>query len=123
VFTNDFSALTENNSPEKRNINNLLIAKTENGICRVVNFSPRHDLTLAEMSEPDIVNVIETWQSEYQNLGSLPGINHVQIFENKGAMMGNSNPHPHGQIWAQKSIPMEPAMELKGIQKILFENR
>lgn len=121
VFTNDFSALTENNSPEKRNINNLLIAKTENGICRVVNFSPRHDLTLAEMSEPDIVNVIETWQSEYQSLGSLPGINHVQIFENKGALMGNSNPHPHGQIWAQKSIPMEPAMELKEFRKYFLK--
>jgi len=121
VFTNDFSALTENNSPEKRNINNLLIAKTENGICRVVNFSPRHDLTLAEMSEPDIVNVIESWQSEYQNLGSLPGINHVQIFENKGAMMGNSNPHPHGQIWAQKSIPMEPARELKEFRKYFLK--
>jgi UDPglucose--hexose-1-phosphate uridylyltransferase len=121
VFTNDFSALTENNSPEKRNINNLLIAKTENGICRVVNFSPRHDLTLAEMNEPDIVNVIETWQSEYQSLGSLPGINHVQIFENKGALMGNSNPHPHGQIWAQKSIPMEPAMELKEFRKYFLK--
>jgi UDPglucose--hexose-1-phosphate uridylyltransferase len=121
VFTNDFSAMTENNSPEKRNINNLLIAKTENGICRVVNFSPRHDLTLAEMSEPDIVNVIETWQSEYQNLGSLPGINHVQIFENKGALMGNSNPHPHGQIWAQKSIPMEPARELKEFRKYFLK--
>jgi UDPglucose--hexose-1-phosphate uridylyltransferase len=121
VFTNDFSALTENNSPEKRNINNLLIAKTENGICRVVNFSPRHDLTLAEMNEPDIVNVIETWQSEYQSLGSLPGINHVQIFENKGALMGNSNPHPHGQIWAQKSIPMEPARELKEFRKYFLK--
>ena len=82
-----------------------MVAKSEKGICRVVNFSPRHDLTFAEMKEKDMIKVIETWTDEFKTLGSKNGINHVQIFENKGAMMGNSNPHPHCQIWAQESIP------------------
>jgi len=115
VFTNDFSALLEN-IPENKFDNNLLIAKSERGICRVVNFSPRHDLTLAEMSEPDIEKVIDTWIEEFKMLGSKPFINYVQIFENKGTMMGNSNPHPHCQIWAQESIPIEPSKELKNFK-------
>ena len=113
VFTNDFSALLEEIPQGQINKTNLLIAKSEKGISRVVNFSPRHDLTLAEMEEKDIVKVIVTWQKEFENLSSTPGIKHVQIFENKGAMMGNSNPHPHCQIWAQENIPVEPAKELK----------
>lgn len=115
VFTNDFSALLENVPPNKTD-KNLLTAKSERGICRVVNFSPRHDLTLAEMSEPEIEKVIDTWIDEFKMLGSKPFINYVQIFENKGTMMGNSNPHPHCQIWAQESIPMEPSKELKNFK-------
>ncbi len=76
-----------------------------------MNFSPRHDLTLAEMSEDEIIQVITVWKDEYRSLGALPHIHHVQIFENKGEMMGNSNPHPHCQIWAQESIPMESQLE------------
>lgn len=113
VFTNDFSALLENVEKTSLNNNNLLVAESEKGICRVVNFSPRHDLTLAEMEIDDIVKVINVWQEEFRNLASVPGIKNIQIFENKGGMMGNSNPHPHGQIWAQKSIPNEPAKELE----------
>ena len=117
VFTNDFPALLEDVKKKEVRLKNLLIAKSERGICRVVNFSPRHDLTLAEMKENDIEKVIEIWQSEYENLGSVRGINNVQIFENKGAMMGNSNPHPHCQIWAQSSIPMEISKETKNFKK------
>jgi UDPglucose--hexose-1-phosphate uridylyltransferase len=113
VFTNDFSALLADVPQGKINENDLLIAKSENGICRVVNFSPRHDLTLAEMKESEIEDVITIWQDEFKSLGKQPHINYVQIFENKGSIMGNSNPHPHGQIWAQESIPMEPLKELK----------
>lgn len=113
VFTNDFSALLENAPDNSINHQNLFIAKSEAGICRVVNFSPRHDLTLAEMTRSGIKEVIMTWQNEFRELGSNPKINHVQIFENKGAMMGNSNPHPHCQIWAQNSIPMEAKKETK----------
>jgi UDPglucose--hexose-1-phosphate uridylyltransferase len=113
VFTNDFSALIPENTSEKINFNDLLVAKTEKGICRVVNFSPNHKLTLAEMEEKDIEKVIEIWQDEFRSLSKTKFINYVQIFENKGSMMGNSNPHPHGQIWAQESIPLEPMKELK----------
>ncbi|NJD22836.1 MAG: UDP-glucose--hexose-1-phosphate uridylyltransferase [Melioribacter sp.] len=123
VFTNDYSALIENIPNKKVNQKNLLIAENEKGICRVVNFSPRHDLTLAEMSEGEIENVITTWQDEFRNLSSNKNINYVQIFENKGAMMGNSNPHPHCQIWAQESIPIEPQKELKQFQKYYSKNK
>jgi UDPglucose--hexose-1-phosphate uridylyltransferase len=113
VFTNDFSSLLSETPARRVNVGKLLQAKSETGICRVVNFSPRHDLTLAELSVPEIERVVAVWQDEFAALGARPEINHVQIFENKGAMMGNSNPHPHCQIWAQASIPMEPAKELR----------
>jgi UDPglucose--hexose-1-phosphate uridylyltransferase len=110
AFTNDFAALKETSAGgfEK---NGLLKAVSEQGICRVICFSPRHDITLPEMELADIVKVIELWQNEYQALGSKAEINYVQIFENKGAIMGCSNPHPHGQIWAQSTVPDEPAKE------------
>ena len=117
VFTNDYSSLIEDIPSSTKNKNDLIVAKSEKGICRVVNFSPRHDLTLAEMKEDEIENVITTWQNEFESLASNPVINHIQIFENKGSMMGNSNPHPHCQIWAQESIPAEPAKELKQFKK------
>ena len=113
VFTNDFSALLPDISTERIQENDLLVSKAERGICRVVNYSPKHNLTLAEMSENEIEQVIATLQEEFRMLGEEPYINHVQIFENKGSIMGNSNPHPHCQIWAQESIPMEAQKELK----------
>jgi UDPglucose--hexose-1-phosphate uridylyltransferase len=123
AFTNDFSALLEKTDTEKKDNKNLLIAKSEKGICRVINFSPRHDLTLAEMSEDKIQLVIEVWQSEFKNLSENPLINYVQIFENKGAAMGNSNPHPHCQIWSQESIPNEPYKELKNFSAYYKKNK
>jgi UDPglucose--hexose-1-phosphate uridylyltransferase len=106
VFKNDFGALLAHTSDaafEK----GLLKAKGERGICKVVCFSPNHALTLPDMEVADIEKVVDLWQSEYKELGQQDFINHVQIFENKGAIMGCSNPHPHGQIWAQSSIPEE----------------
>ena len=106
AFTNDFGALipdTTNNSIQV----GLLRAEGERGECRVICFSPDHSLTIADMELDQIVSVIKIWQHEYETLGSKSYINHVQIFENKGATMGCSNPHPHGQIWAQSSIPNE----------------
>jgi UDPglucose--hexose-1-phosphate uridylyltransferase len=88
------------------------VARTERGICRVICFSPRHDLTLPEMELEDIRGVVDVWAAQCEELGALPQIRHVQIFENKGAMMGASNPHPHGQVWANESLPNEPAKEL-----------
>src|SRR5208282_2723708 len=81
-----------------------------------VCFSPRHDLTLAQMASGEIGGVIDVWAEQYRSLGDLPYINHVQIFENRGAMMGCSNPHPHGQIWANETIPDELARELQSFQ-------
>jgi len=112
VFTNDFSALIPETPDAEHVRQDLLVAKSETGRCRVVCFSPRHDLSLAEMNLDEIANVVEVWTKEYNELAAVPGINHVQIFENKGELMGCSNPHPHGQIWAQRSIPTEPAKEI-----------
>lgn len=113
VFTNDFSALKSETPSEVFNEDDLLIAKGEKGICRVICFSPRHDLTLPEMEISQIREVVDLWTKEYEELGDREYINYVQIFENKGEIMGCSNPHPHGQIWAQETIPDEPAKELK----------
>lgn len=112
VFDNDFSALNYGIPHGEINNSNLMKAKTENGICRVVCFSPRHNLTLAEMEEQSILKIIDTWCEQYKEISNMPLINHVQIFENRGAIMGCSNPHPHGQIWATESIPEEPDIEI-----------
>jgi len=113
VFENDFGAMRNDTPPEGIDEQSLLVARAEKGICRVVCFSPRHDLTLAEMDLPAIRNVVGTWVDETVALGSLQGINHVQIFENKGELMGCSNPHPHGQIWAEHSLPVDHAKEAR----------
>jgi UDPglucose--hexose-1-phosphate uridylyltransferase len=111
VFDNDFAALLPDGDPMRMNEDDLLVAHTERGICRVLCFSPRHDLTLARMDVADIAAVVDTWVEQYRELGAMPGIRHVQIFENRGAMMGCSNPHPHGQIWATETLPGEPEKE------------
>lgn len=105
VFKNDFGALMEQEVEFIEQENDFFTIKPERGINKVICFSENHSLTLPEMEEKDIVKIIEKWQEEYKILGDLDYINHVQIFENKGAVMGCSNPHPHGQIWAQSSIP------------------
>jgi UDPglucose--hexose-1-phosphate uridylyltransferase len=112
VFDNDFAALRPNDPQAKLDVAELLVASTEPGVCRVVCFSPRHDLSLADMEPAAIRRVVDVWAEQYDELGSRPEIAHVQIFENKGEMMGASNPHPHGQIWAQRSVPLHPAREL-----------
>jgi len=114
VFENDFAALKQETLPEHLDVEGagLLVAQGEPGICRVICFSPRHDLTLATMTAEEIEVVVHTWMGQFRELGGLDAINHVQIFENRGAMMGASNPHPHCQIWATASIPGEPTKEL-----------
>ena len=106
IFQNDFAAL-QNNLKEFSLDNKLLKAKSESGICKVICFSPDHSKSLGEMNKKEILKVIEAWQTEYLLLGKEKNINYVQIFENKGEIMGCSNPHPHGQIWSQSSIPNE----------------
>lgn len=111
AFDNDFSALYPETPVDDINVENILIAKGNPGICRVVCFSPRHDLTLPEMTLGDIGRVVDLWIEEYECLGQLDFINHIQIFENKGQMMGCSNSHPHGQIWAEYAVPIEVEKE------------
>jgi UDPglucose--hexose-1-phosphate uridylyltransferase len=105
VFDNDFAALKPDTPAGEYKEKELLLGRSERGRCRVVCFSPRHDLTLARMSVADIRRVVDTWTEDFSELSSQPGIQSVQIFENRGRMMGCSNPHPHGQIWANETIP------------------
>ncbi|MFA7273801.1 MAG: UDP-glucose--hexose-1-phosphate uridylyltransferase [Crocinitomicaceae bacterium] len=107
VFDNDFPALSKIPFEAKKDSNDLFQIQPEQGINRVICFSPNHALTLPEMELDEIQKVIQTWKTEYQNLGQLDFIQYVQIFENKGSVMGCSNPHPHGQIWAQSSLPTQ----------------
>jgi UDPglucose--hexose-1-phosphate uridylyltransferase len=108
VFTNDFSALLPD-SPTAHQDHALLRYASEGGTCRVICFSPRHDLTLPEMTVKDIRAVVKVWTEQVEELGKqYPW---VQVFENKGALMGCSNPHPHGQVWAQAHLPNEPTKE------------
>ncbi len=117
VFDNDFAALLPD-APAQTFSNNLIHAQTLQGRCRVICFSPRHDLTLAEMTELDIERVILAWQQETASLGK--SYQWVQIFENKGELMGCSNPHPHGQIWALNALPNEARKE-EAQQRLYFD--
>ena len=113
VFDNDFAALLPEAFNEKIDQTHpLLTATPERGLCRVVCFSPRHDLTLPELDQTAIEDVLATWTGQTVNLGAKDFIHYVQVFENKGALMGCSNPHPHSQVWATAHIPNEPAKEL-----------
>lgn len=114
VFENDFPALRPAPAAPPRRATTadpLLVAEEETGICRVLCFSPRHDLSLPELTPAELRGVVDAWTEQYLELGARPEIGHVQLFENKGAAMGCSNPHPHGQVWAQRSVPREPRLE------------
>lgn len=117
VFDNDFAALTPDTPAERQGQDTLLVAEGEPGVCRVVCFSSKHNLTLAAMLVPDIVKVVNVWADQCEELGRLPFVNYVQIFENRGEMMGASNPHPHCQIWSTSSIPNEVAHEQYSLAK------
>jgi len=106
VFANDFAALQKDSASFSIK-DGLLEAHSEKGICKVICFSPDHSKSLADMEVEDINKVVQVWREEFQSLGAMDDINYVQIFENKGAVMGCSNPHPHGQIWSQSTLPNE----------------
>src|SRR5580693_1552391 len=124
VFENDYAALKPDaprflSDEEGKGI---LVAEGESGICRVICFSPRHDLTLAKMSVEEIRRVVDVWAAQCVELGAREDIGYVQVFENRGAMMGASNPHPHGQIWASRSVPNEVVAELGGQREYFQKN-
>ncbi len=118
VFTNDFPAFLPETPEQDATTHPLLRAEVHAGTCRVVCFSPRHDLTLAQMAVADIRAVVDTWAEQVTELGQR--WRWVQVFENKGDLMGCSNPHPHGQIWAGDFIPTEIGKELAQ-QKLWLE--
>lgn len=122
IFTNDFSSLLPEIPDGNINDENLFIARAEQGICKVICFSPRHDLTVPQMEIADVRKVVDLWCEQYYELGKLDYIGHVQIFENKGSMMGCSNPHPHCQIWAQKNLPVEVEKEQNNLLDYYNQN-
>lgn len=113
VFENDFPALLPQTTEAvlERDQRGLMLARGEPGVCRVICYSPRHDLRLATLDPAAVREVVELWAEQYAELGALPAINYVQIFENRGAMMGASNPHPHCQVWANATMPNLPERE------------
>jgi len=120
AFDNDFAALLPESAIAPVDEDGLLVAEPATGRCRVLCFSPRHDLTLAEMDVEAILPVVDTWAREVKTIGAEPAVRYVQVFENKGAMMGCSNPHPHGQVWATSYVPVGPARKLV-TQRAYFE--
>lgn len=113
VFENDYPAILPPPGPAAPSVvHPLLIAEPVQGACDVVCFHPRHDLSFPTLSLDDVVKVIEEWTHVYARRGAQSGIEYVQIFENKGAMMGCSNPHPHSQVWSLTTVPTVPTKEL-----------
>jgi UDPglucose--hexose-1-phosphate uridylyltransferase len=123
VFDNDFPALLSEEVLFENGAEQLFQSKPERGINKVICFSPRHNLTLAEMEISGIGKVIKTWATQYAELGSHNFINYVQIFENKGSVMGCSNPHPHGQIWAQSSLPTQVERTQQNLRAYYEKNK
>src|SRR5579864_652848 len=122
VFDNDFPAMLPNVAPSERDQDGLIVASAERGICRVVCFSPRHDLTIPCMKPEEVRRVVELCTQQHQELADVPWVKHVQIFENRGVLMGASNPHPHCQIWANEEIPNVPMRELGAMRAFLKGN-
>ncbi len=117
AFDNDFPALLGDATGDPIGIDGLLVARPEAGASRVLCFTPAHNRPLSRLTTDEIVAVVRAWQEEYAALGSRQAVNAVQIFENRGEMMGASNPHPHGQIWATASVPTELVKEHKTFEE------
>ena len=118
VFTNDFAALRPDSDPLTLE-DGLLRAEVEPGTCRVICFARRHDLTLAAMAAPDVRRVVDLWAGQTAELGER--FQWIQVFENRGEMMGASNPHPHGQIWAGAALPNDAVREDRSQRSYLAE--
>ncbi len=108
VFDNDFPALTRDAPLSSAAPHPLLNAVPERGRCRVISFSERHDRDMGSLARVEVEAVVDAWASESERLAAEENFACIQIFENRGAMMGASNPHPHGQIWAVEHLPSIP---------------
>lgn len=122
VFDNDYPAMLPDVPLSELDEDGLIVARVETGICRVVCFSPRHDLTIPRMKQEEVRKVVEVWTQQYRGLGEIPWVKHVQIFENRGILMGASNPHPHCQIWANGELPNVPVRELAAMREFYEAN-
>ncbi len=109
IFDNDYPALLGHST--ELAVDPLLVAEPETGVCRVICYSPEHDRPMSRLTLEQIEAVVHAWASQSRELAARPAIGAVTIFENRGEMMGASNPHPHGQIWATNSVPNELARE------------
>jgi UDPglucose--hexose-1-phosphate uridylyltransferase len=127
AFDNDFPALIPGETQDDSSfggppgpssgrpdpvVADLLVASPVSGCCRVLCFSPRHDITMARMTTDGIRAVVDAWADEVERASRLTFVRYVQVFENKGAAMGCSNPHPHCQVWASAAVPNQPARKL-----------
>jgi UDPglucose--hexose-1-phosphate uridylyltransferase len=117
VFENDFAALLPSVPGVQIDEAGLLVARSEAGICRVVCYSPRHDLAIPRMSRAEVRQVVDIWTQQFLELEKMGWVKHLQIFENRGLLMGASNPHPHCQIWANASLPNIPEKELASFRE------
>lgn len=113
VFDNDFPALLAPDGEAGLPADPLLVAEPETGVCRVICYTPDHSKTMASMTQAEIASVLKVWTAQWLELSARPDLASVTIFENRGTMMGASNPHPHGQIWATSSVPNELATEVE----------
>jgi UDPglucose--hexose-1-phosphate uridylyltransferase len=121
VFTNDFGALNDQTITDNdKSLGDLFNAQPATGECRVVCFAPEHNKSLPELSHEQLVKVVEAWQSNYQELSQTYEC--VHIFENKGAVMGCSQPHPHGQVWAHDYLSTEVEKADKNQRTYLLNN-
>lgn len=116
LFDNDFAALLPDVPPGEfaegaSEQTPLLLARAERGLCRVLCYSPRHDLSMTQLNPSELRAVVDAWAGQLAELGGLEWVRYVQLFENRGAQMGQSNPHPHGQIWATGFVPVQVAKE------------
>jgi UDPglucose--hexose-1-phosphate uridylyltransferase len=123
VFDNDYAALLPSIESAQCDEAGLLVARSEPGVCRVVCFSPRHDLTIPRMSLAEIRCVIDVWSEQFRQLETMGGVRYIQVFENRGVLMGASNPHPHCQIWANASLPNVPERELASFRDYHATNK
>ncbi len=110
VFDNDFAALRPHDPPFQFD-DGLLRAVGERGLSRVLIYSPDHGLTMSRMTQPQALDVIALWRAQFAAIERVEWVRSIMIFENRGAMMGASNPHPHGQLWANETVPDEIAIE------------